>query len=137
MTDAHRPALDIDRASTVDEVRAAFEAYEHALVAHDLEALDDAFWDDPRVIRYGIADAQRGPEEVAKWRRIAGPIARGRVLEDTQITAFGDDVAIAWTRFTDALPGVGRQSQVWARVDGRWRVVAAHVSRVDGDSSSD
>jgi hypothetical protein len=121
---------EIDHPDVIAEVRAAFDAYESALVAHDLDTLDTAFWDDPRVIRYGIADAQRGPAAVAEWRRNTGPVARDRVLRDTQITAFGDDLAIVWTHFTDALDGIGRQSQVWARVDGAWRVVAAHVSRV-------
>jgi len=134
--DADHTPLEIDRPDVVDEVRAAFVAYEDALVAHDLEVLDTAFWDDPRVIRYGIADAQRGAAEVAEWRRNTGPVARDRVLHDTQITAFGDDVALAWTHFTDALGGVGRQSQVWARVDGAWRIVAAHVSRVDTETAS-
>ncbi len=117
-------------------MRAAFVAYEEALVAHDLPVLDDAFWDDPRVIRYGVADAQRGPDAVADWRRKTGPVARERVLQDTQVTALGDDVAIVWTHFTDAVGGIGRQSQVWARVDGAWRIVAAHVSRVDTETAS-
>ena len=137
MHDADRTALEIDRPDVVAEVRAAFVAYEDALVAHDLDRLDTAFWADPRVIRYGVADAQRGPADVAEWRRDTGPVARDRVLHDTQITAFGNDVAIVWTHFTDALGGTGRQSQVWARVDGEWRVVAAHVSRVDTESTSD
>ena len=47
---------EIDRPDVVAEVRAAFLAYEAALVAHDLDALDTAFWDDPRVIRYGVAE---------------------------------------------------------------------------------
>jgi hypothetical protein len=127
--------LDIDRPGTVAEVRAAFLAYEAALVDHDLPTLDDAFWDDPRVIRYGIADAQRGPGAVADWRRNAGPVPRDRVLRDTQVTAFGDDLAIVWTHFTDEIGGVGRQSQVWARVGGAWCIVAAHVSRVDAESA--
>lgn len=134
MLEPDAPALDIDRPDVIAEVRAAFVAYEDALVAHDLAVLDTAFWDDPRVIRYGVADAQRGPREVAEWRRITGPVAPDRLLHDTQITAFGDDLAIVWTHFTDALDGIGRQSQVWARVDGDWRVVAAHVSRVDHET---
>jgi len=129
--DDRAPTPEIDRPDVVEEVRAAFVAYEDALVAHDLDALDAAFWDDPRVIRYGVADAQRGPAEVAEWRRNTGPVAHERKLRDTQITTFGDALAIVWTHFTDALDGIGRQSQVWTRVDGEWRVVAAHVSRVD------
>jgi len=134
VTPAREP-LEIDRPDVVEEVTAAFVAYERALVDHDLAVLDDAFWDDPRVIRYGIADAQRGPDEVARWRRKTGPVARDRILRDTQVTAFGDDLAIVWTHFTDAIGGVGRQSQVWMRVGDAWRIVAAHVSRVDEGSA--
>ncbi len=135
MTSAREP-LAVDRADVIAEVRAAFVAYEAALVAHDLAVLDDAFWDDPRVTRFGIADAQQGSDAIAAWRRGSGPVPGERVLHDTQITAFGDDLAIVWTHFTDLAGGIGRQSQVWARVDGEWRIVAAHVSRVDAESPS-
>ena len=48
------------------------------------------------------------------------------------ITTFGRDFATAMTEFTRPAIGsarIGRQSQTWVRFDdGRWRVVAAHVS---------
>ena len=69
VTPAREP-LEIDRPDVVAEVHAAFLAYEVALVDHDLAVLDDAFWDDPRVVRYGTADAQRGPRE--GHARVAG-----------------------------------------------------------------
>ena len=122
--------LHVDRPEVVAEVRAAFEAYERALVAHELPSLDGAFWDDPRVVRFGIADDQVGADAVAAWRRASGPVIAGRVLHDTRITTFGSDVAIVTTKFTDDAPGLGRQSQVWMRVDGSWRIVGAHVSRI-------
>ena len=124
------PELDVDRPEVVAEVRAAFDAYEAALVTHDLSALDDAFWADVKVVRFGIADEQQGSDEIAAWRRAAGPVTAGRVLRDTTITTFGSDVAIVTTKFTDDAPGLGRQSQMWMRVDGSWRIVGAHVSRV-------
>jgi ketosteroid isomerase-like protein len=129
-------ADDLDRADVVAEVRAAFEAYEAALVAHDLAALDAAFWADPRVVRFGIADDQVGADAIAAWRRAAGPVTPGRALHDTKVTAFGTDLAIVTTKFTDDARGVGRQSQVWMRIERRWRIVGAHVSRVD-DIASD
>ena len=129
-------ADDIDHPDVVAEVRAAFEAYEAALLTHDVSALDAAFWADPRVVRFGIADDQVGAEAIAAWRRATGPVTAGRVLHDTSITAFGSDVALVATKFTDDGPGVGRQSQVWVRVDESWRIVGAHVSRVD-DTNSD
>ena len=129
--------MEIDRPDVLGAVRAAFADYEAALVAHDLPTLDRAFWDDPRVVRYGVADDQQGPDAIAQWRRDSGPVAAGRTLRDTHVTTFGESVAIVWTQFTDDAGGTGRQSQVWARVDDGWRVVAAHVSRVDRGSASD
>ena len=128
--------LHVDRPDVVAEVRAAFEAYERALAAHDLPVLDDAFWNDPRVVRFGIADDQHGADAIAAWRRAAGPVTAGRTLRDTTITTFGSDVAIVTTKFSDQAPGVGRQSQMWMRVDASWRIVGAHVSRVDDNVES-
>ena len=49
------------------------------------------------------------------------------------ITTFGSDFAVASTLFYRAsAPGkVGRQMQTWVRLDGRWQIVAAHVSMID------
>jgi hypothetical protein len=43
-------------------------------------------------------------------------------------------MAVAATLFhRDAMPGrVGRQMQSWVRMPQGWRVVAAHVSIIDG-----
>jgi hypothetical protein len=45
------------------------------------------------------------------------------------VVAHGEDVATAFAVF--AVTGTGarvHQSQVWSRIDGQWRVAAAHVS---------
>jgi hypothetical protein len=116
----------------VAEVRAAFAAYEQALVADDRAALDAAFWSD--AVRYGIADVQYGAEEIAAWRASAPPIPPGRALGPTAIAAFGEHVACVSTEFR--YPGgeqVGRQSQTWVRLAEGWRIVAAHVSTVPAE----
>ena len=41
-------------------MRAAFERYERALVEGDVAVLTELFWDDPRCVRYGVADRQYG-----------------------------------------------------------------------------
>ena len=43
-------------------MRACFEAYEQALLANDVDAMDTWFWDDPAVVRFGIAECQYGPD---------------------------------------------------------------------------
>ncbi|HEX7045549.1 MAG TPA: nuclear transport factor 2 family protein [Burkholderiales bacterium] len=51
---------------------------------------------------------------------------------DVLIRRFGD-VAIVHARTTytkpDGQPGAGRYTDIWAYADGRWRCVAAHVTR--------
>ncbi len=123
-------ACDVDRPEVVAEVRAAFLAYEAALVAGDAAALEKAFWASPQTVRFGIADRQRGAAEIARWRRTQGPLP-GRRLHETAVTTFGPDAAVTTTLF--GYPGRdagGRQSQTWVRFAEGWRIVAAHVSEV-------
>jgi len=116
----------------VDEVRAAFEAYEAALVANDVATMDRWFWDDPAVVRFGIAECQYGPEEIAAWRRSTVPVPADRRHVRTTFTAHGPDLVVAALEFANGdRPGRGRQSQVWARTPEGWRVVHAHVSMID------
>ena len=57
----------------VAEVKEVFEAYEQALQTDDLEALDNAFWDSPAVVRFGINENLYGAEAVARYRRSTPP----------------------------------------------------------------
>jgi hypothetical protein len=114
-----------------DEVEKAFFAYEQALVTNDTDALADAFWLAPEVVRFGVSDRQVGPAELRAWRAAQPPLPPGRTLLDTRIVTFGADVAVVSTRFT--YPGravEGRQSQTWIRLPEGWRIVHAHVSEV-------
>jgi hypothetical protein len=124
--------MEIDRADVVAEVAEAFASYEASLVAEDHAALDQWFWNDPRVVRYGIRELQYGHHEIAAWRPRSPHVGDDRTLRNTVITAFGPDHAIVATEFFR--PGgttVGRQSQTWARLTSGWHVVHAHVSVVD------
>lgn len=124
--------MDVNIPEVLDEVTAVFEAYEAAFVANDVDALARLFWQDARVVRYGIADMQHGPEELAAFRATFPPFDLARDLDRTVITTFGRDAATAATLFRRAsAPGlVGRQMQTWARFPDGWKVVAAHVSIV-------
>jgi hypothetical protein len=113
------------------EVHALFERYERALVDGDAEVMNSMFWASPDVVRYGIADAQRGADELVRWRAAQGPLPPGRALHDTVVSTVGPDLVIVSTCFT--YPGralLGRQSQTWARLDDGWRIVSAHVSEI-------
>jgi ketosteroid isomerase-like protein len=122
--------MDIDLPDVVAEVRAAFEAYERALVANDVEALNAMFHDDPRTIRFGGTENLFGYAQIKAFRAARSPAGLARTLSNTVITAYGRDVAIASTLFhRTTMPGkVGRQMQTWVRFPEGWRVVAAHVS---------
>ena len=127
--------MDIDLPDVAAEVRAAFEAYERALVSNDVDALNAMFRDDPRTIRFGGTENLFGYGEIKAFRAARSPIGLARTLSKTVITAYGRDVAIASTLFhRTTTPGrVGRQTQTWVRFSEGWRVVAAHVSVIAED----
>jgi hypothetical protein len=115
------------------EVTAAFRRYEAALVGNDVAVLDALFWQDARVIRYGIAENLHGAAEIRAFRTARPAAGLARDLDRTVITTFGTDFATASTLFRRVgSPGrVGRQMQTWVRLPEGWRVVAAHVSVID------
>ena len=121
--------MEIDLPDVIAEVRAAFEAYERALVSNDVAALDAMFRNDPRTIRFGATENLFGYDEIKAFRAARSPEGLARKLSHTVITAYGRDVAVASTLFHRAtMPGkVGRQMQTWVRFAEGWRVVAAEV----------
>lgn len=125
--------MEVNIPEVLAEVTSVFEAYEAAFVANDTDTLAHLFWQDTRVVRYGIADMQHGPEELAAFRRDFVAVDLPRDLDRTVITTFGRDFATASTLFRRAsAPGkVGRQMQTWVRFPDGWKVAAAHVSIVD------
>lgn len=121
----------VDRADVVAAVRAVFDRYERALCEADAATLTELFWDDPRCVRYGVADRQYGGGQIAAWRREHPGVPPGRTLSGTVIVAIDDRTAVVSTLFS--YPGraaEGRQTQTWARFAEGWRIVAAHVSEV-------
>jgi len=126
--------MDHNDPQAVAEVTALFLAYEAALVARDLDAMELAFDDSPDLVRFGINDEQRGPEALANWRKSQAPLPPGRTRSNTVVSTFGRDVAVVSTCFRyPERPFLGRQSQTWVRVDGTWKIVHAHVSELPDD----
>ena len=124
--------MEINLPEVVAEVAAAFARYEAALVSNDVATLDALFWDSPHTIRYGIAEVLYGSAEIQAFRAGRPSAGLARSLERTVITTFGRDAATASTLFRRAPGKLGRQMQTWVRLSEGWRVVAAHVSVVDG-----
>ncbi len=114
------------------EVEAAFARYEAALTGNDVTVLDELFWKDARVVRYGIAENLYGHAEIAAFRAARSPMGLQRNLDRTIITTFGHDMATASTLFRRVGGNKqGRQMQTRARMPDGWRIVAAHVSLID------
>jgi hypothetical protein len=126
--------MDIDLPEVVAEVTAQFARYERALVANDVAVLDELFRNDPRTLRYGIAENLYGYDQISSFRAARSPAGLMRNTERTVVTTYGRDTAVASTLFyRDTAPGrVGRQMQTWIRFPEGWRIVAAHVSIIDG-----
>jgi hypothetical protein len=104
---------------------------------NDVDELDRWFWDDARVVRFGIGELQYGAAAIAAWRRTSSGVSPDRRHRRVVVTTFGDDLGYVSLEFVDGdAPQVGRQSQVWARIDGAWRIVGAHVSVIAEPSSS-
>jgi hypothetical protein len=117
----------------VAEITAAFERYERALMANDVETLNSIFHADARTIRYGISEILYGHDEISAFRVGRSPAGLARTCSRTVITTYGTEFAVASTLFERvSLPGkIGRQMQTWVKFDEGWRIVAAHVSAID------
>src|SRR5450755_1479658 len=122
--------MEIDLPDVVAEVWGAFDRYELALVANDVETLDALFRDDPRTVRFGGTENLFGYAQIKAFRAGRSPAGLARSLANTVITTYDRDFAIASTLFHRAtMPGkVGRHMQTWVRFPDGWFVVAAHVS---------
>ncbi len=122
--------MEIDLPDVLAEVTAQFARYEKALVSNDVAVLDELFRNDPRTLRYGIAENLYGYDAIMAFRAGRSPVGLMRRTDKTVITTYGRDTAVASTLFyRDGAPGrVGRQMQTWVRFPEGWKIVAAHVS---------
>lgn len=124
--------MQINSPRALAELTAAFEAYEAALIANEVETLDRLFWASSDVVRYGPKEALYGRNEILAFRKARPSTGLDRTLIRTVITTFGADFGTAFAEFRR--PGVektGRQSQTWVRLPEGWRIAAAHVSFVE------
>ncbi|MCR9085736.1 MAG: oxalurate catabolism protein HpxZ [Rhodobacteraceae bacterium] len=125
--------LDVNRPEIVAEVTEAFRRYEAALTGNDVETLDALFWASAEVVRYGATENLYGQDQILAFRKARPSQGLDRTLRNTVITTFGTDFATANTEFTrPSTDRIGRQSHSWARLPEGWRIVAAHVSWMDG-----
>jgi len=111
------------------ELKNAFDLYEKALNENDVAVLNELFWDSPHTVRYGVAEQLYGHREIKGFRAARSTIDLRRELVKVVLTTYGRDFATASCEYRRLETGRrGRQMQTWMRVDGDWKVVAAHVS---------
>jgi Protein of unknown function (DUF3225) len=110
----------------VAELRLAFDEYETALMANDVPALINKFWQSEMSVRFGATENLYGWNAIVNFRQNRLSPAQ-RSLFNTVITSFGQDYANVTTEFRNA-EKTGRQSQSWIRTELGWRIAAAHVS---------
>jgi hypothetical protein len=126
-------AREINRPDVLAEAKAAFDRYELALVTNDVATLNELFANGPHTIRYGITECLYGYDQISSFRAARSPANLARSLRNTVITTYGDDLAVASTEFTrPTTPRIGRQMQTWLKTPDGWRVIAAHVSYMEG-----
>ena len=115
------------------EVTAAFHAYERALMADDVPALDALFRDAPTTNRFGVGEVLWGSEAIRAFRKGRGGSPQRR-LGHVAITVYGDAFATADAEFfREGSTRRGRQTQAWVKFPEGWQVVSAHVS-LEGDT---
>jgi hypothetical protein len=123
--------VDFNHPFALAELTAAFARYEDALVNNRVEVLDELFWASAQTVRYGVNENLYGIDAIRDFRNARPAVGLARTLQNTVITTYGDDFGTAMTEFRRAGGDkLGRQSQTWCRIDGRWQVVAAHVSLI-------
>lgn len=121
--------LPVNLPDVVAGVRDVFERYELALTSNDVPVLEELFWNSPETTRYGVGENLHGWAEISAFRRDRTTGAFRRDLKNTVITTFGHDYATANTEYQrHGHDQPGRETKTLVRFDGKWRIVAAHVS---------
>ena len=125
------------------DLRDAFDAYERAIVANDLDALDAFFAPGDDTLRGDTAGLLIGHDAISGFRALRGgvpprqitevhyrPLARGgeAVVSGSSEQSTDGDVALLVSVSAFRGGGRGLQTQVWQRIDGRWLIVVAHVT---------
>ncbi|WP_107760251.1 oxalurate catabolism protein HpxZ [Dickeya sp. Secpp 1600] len=120
---------EINLPDVLAEITTAFYRYEKALTGNDIEVLDELFWHDECTVRYGASENLYGIEQIREFRAARPSAGLDRRLQNTVITSYGRDMAVASTEFRrEGSEKIGRQMQTWLRTAQGWRIVAAHVS---------
>ncbi|MDQ7878966.1 DUF3225 domain-containing protein [Microbacterium sp. QXD-8] len=106
---------------------AAFDAYERALAANDLAALDASFARADDTIRSDDSGLLVGHGAISAFRAGRGGI-RPRRISDIHYRRLGDTTALLVSESQYEDGGRGVQTQIWQSRGGGWVIIAAHVT---------
>ncbi len=109
------------------DLRAAFDAYERAIMANDLDALDAAFAPGADTLRGDAAGLLVGHDAISAFRGVRGGVPP-RTIERIEYRPLAEDTALIVSVSRYAGGGTGLQTQIWQRDAGVWRISAAHVT---------
>jgi hypothetical protein len=109
-----------------------FERYERALMDGDIAVQQQIFWRDPSVLRVDADGPLAGPEALAGFRA-RRPTPGPRRRRDLHVVHSPGDTVVTVSVNERLGPdgeviGLSTQTQVWARTEDGWRVIAACVS---------
>lgn len=109
------------------DLLAAAELYERALADDDLAVLDAMFAPGPATLRGDAAGLLVGHEAISAFRGARGGVPP-RTITRIEHRPCGEGFAllVSVSRYADG--GSGLQTQLWQRLDGHWRIAAAHVA---------
>lgn len=120
---------DVDNEAVAQQIRAAFDRYEAALVGNDVAALIGFFRPDAQVIRMMTGSGLYGIDEIAAFRRGRDASDMARDLLRVEIRVLAADIAVATAEYRRTGSGLkGAQTQVWQRGPSGWQIACAHVS---------
>jgi hypothetical protein len=119
------PELNIP--AVLQEVTDCFLAYDRALLANDVAALESWFYEGPESVRFGVAEELHGHHAISAYRR-SGPGVVRQPFRRVDIVAIGTETAVVNAEFDEPNGAIGRQSQTWIRTGAGWRLIAGHVS---------
>ncbi|HEX2855489.1 MAG TPA: AtzH-like domain-containing protein [Opitutaceae bacterium] len=122
--------------AVVEEITVLHDAYERALVANDVEALVQFFWDSPHVVRFGVSEHLYGAEAIVSYRQGHTPAYTDRKLLRRTVVTFRTDLASVMCELSLTVHGQprhSRQSQTWVKFPALgWKIISAHVSNALG-----
>ncbi len=124
----------------IEEVKEAFDAYENALLSNDVLQLESFFWNSAWATRFGAGEQLYGYQAIVEFRRNRKLNFSYRTPVKLIISTFSDGCASVMYEYESDIDGVatrGRQSQTWARIQGEWKIMSAHISYLSTEDSID